>query len=122
MVGHSEIQGMFINLFASVPNAKVLLDRVTCNKKGSDDDWDVAVRWRIQGVHGGIGYFGSPSGKAVEINGMNHFKVRNKKIQEEWMLFDGMEVLRQIYAQMEESNEDGDNQFSSEDGNFTGVS
>ncbi|SDI01037.1 ester cyclase [Alteribacillus bidgolensis] len=122
LVGHSEIQGMFISLFASIPNGKVIVERVTCNKKGSDKDWDVAVRWRIQGIHGGIGYFGDPSGKPIEINGMNHFKVRNEKIQEEWMLFDGMEVLRQIYSGEEEETTDSEENFTSEDGNFTGVS
>ncbi|RKD76343.1 putative ester cyclase [Sinobaca qinghaiensis] len=119
MAGHSEIQGTLLNLFASIPNGKVLIDRVTCNKKGSDDDWDVAVRWRIQGLHSGIGYFGYPSGKAIEINGINHYKVRNQKIQEEWFLFDGLEVLRQVYTDHKDDN-DGD--FSFEDGNFTGVS
>jgi predicted ester cyclase len=120
MVGHSEIQGMFINLFASVPNGKVILERVTCNRRGSDSNYDVAVRWRIQGLHGGLGYFGAPSGKAVEINGINHFKVRNQKIQEEWMLFDGMEVLRQIYTEDEAEDQGDDSNY--DDGNFTGVS
>lgn len=116
MVGHSEIQGTYLNLFASIPNAKILVDRVTCNKRNNEEDWDVAVRWRIQGIHGGLGYFGKPSGKNIEINGVNHYKVRNKKIIEEWMLFDGLDVLRQIY--LEDSNEDND----FEDGNFTGIS
>src|SRR5699024_5974520 len=120
MVGHSEIQGMFINLFASVPNAKVIVERVTCNKRGSDKDWDVAVRWRIQGLHGGLGYFGSPSGKAIEINGVNHYKVINEKIQEEWMLFDVLEVLRQIYMEDEKIEDETESEY--DDGNFTGVS
>lgn len=120
MVGHSEIQGMFINLFASVPNAKVIVERVTCNKRGNENDYDVAVRWRLQGLHGGIGYFGSPSGKAIEINGVNHFKIKNQKIQEEWMLFDGLEVLRQIYMEDDNNEQEENNDF--EDGNFTGVS
>lgn len=118
MVGHSEIQGMFINLFASIPNGKVIVERVTCNKR-KNGIYDVAVRWRIQGLHSGIGYFGNPSGKTIELNGVNHFKVADKQIQEEWMLFDGMEVLRQIYTE-DDDEEDDETEFS--DGNFTGVS
>src|SRR5699024_6812780 len=79
MVGHSEIQGMFMNLFASIPNGKIILERVTCNKR-EKNIYDVAVRWRIQGMHSGIGYFGNPSGKTIEINGINHFKVANEQI------------------------------------------
>ena len=120
ITGISEIQGMFISLFASVPNGKVILERVTCNKRGSDSDWDVAVRWRIQGLHEGTGYFGAPSGKPIDIHGISHYKVRNEKIAEEWLLFDGMEVLRQIH--LPDENESVQNEADSEDGNFTGVS
>jgi predicted ester cyclase len=117
LVGHAEIQGMFVSLFASVPNAKVLIDRVTCNKRESDKEWDVAVRWRAQGLHEGMGYFGKPSGKPIEISGINHLKVKNGKVVEEWLLFDGIEVLRQIYSGWEESEES-----TTGDGNFTGIS
>ncbi|MEV5037883.1 ester cyclase [Peribacillus frigoritolerans] len=121
VIGVSEIQGMFMSLFASIPNGKVILERVTCNRRGSDSDWDVAVRWRIQGVHEGTGYFGAPSGKAIDIAGISHYKIRNEKISEEWLLFDGMEVLRQIYLPDEnESQQDGESTM--DDGNFTGVS
>ncbi|MGM7724284.1 ester cyclase [Metabacillus sp. Hm71] len=121
VIGVSEIQGMFISLFASVPNAKVIIERITCNKRGSNSDWDVAVRWRIQGMHEGSGYFGVPSGKPIDISGINHYKVRNEKIAEEWLLFDGMEVLRQIYLPDEDEHEQ-DGISKNEDGNFTGVS
>ncbi|MBT2658409.1 ester cyclase [Bacillus sp. ISL-18] len=120
LVGITEIQGMFISLFASVPNAKLILERITCNKRDSEQDWDVAVRWRLQGIHEGTGYFGQPSGKAIEIAGMNHYKIRNEKITEEWFLFDGMEVLRQIYLPDSDETEEGTQ--GAEDGNFTGVS
>lgn len=116
LVGSAEIQGMFISLFASVPNAKVIIDRVTCNKR-DNGEWDVAVRWRAQGLHEGTGYFGSPSGKAIEISGINHLKVKNEKVVEEWLLFDGIEVLRQIYQGWDHEAKESDS-----DGNFTGIS
>lgn len=121
LVGVNEIQGMFISLFASVPNAKLVLERITCNKREREQDWDVAVRWRLQGIHEGTGYFGAPSGKPIDIFGINHFKIRNEKITEEWLLFDGMEVLRQIYLPDSEVR-DGKESTQAEDGNFTGVS
>lgn len=117
LVGYSEIQGMFISLFASVPNAKVVLERITCNQLDSDEEWDVAVRWRIQGMHEGTGYFGAPSGKPIEIAGMNHYQVRGAKVSEEWMLFDGLDVLRQMYTES-----DGEVEQDAGDANFTGVS
>ncbi len=118
VIGFNEIQGMYISLFASVPNAKLILERITCNKRDNDFNWDVAVRWRLQGVHEGLGYFGAPSGKFIEICGINHYKIRNKKIVEEHFLFDGIEVLRQIHTEV--VNEDSG--IIIEDGNFSGVS
>ena len=123
VIGQNEIQGMFTSLFASIPNGKVLLERVTCNKRETDEDWDVAVRWRIQGMHEGTGYFGLASGKPIEISGINHFKIRNKKIVDECLLFDGMEVLRQIHAPLpSDVKEEEDEEESVGDGNFPGVS
>jgi predicted ester cyclase len=121
LVGFNEIQGMFLSLFASVPNAKLVLERITCNRRESDQDWDVAVRWRLQGMHEGTGYFGVPSGKPIDIFGISHYKVRNERIVEEWLLFDGMEVLRQIYLPESEEMALAGN-VQTEDGNFTGVS
>lgn len=103
LVGYEQIQGQLISLMASFPNAKVAIDRITCNKRESDNEWDVAVRWRLRGLHEGIGFFGLPSNKPVEFCSINHYKIRNEKIVEEWFLFDGIEVLRQI-VDVEEDN------------------
>lgn len=124
LVGSQEIKGMFISFFASIPNGKTHIDRITCNRRGSDLDWDVAVRWRIQGTHEGMGYFGKPSGKPIEIFGVNHYKVKAGKIMEEWFLFDGIDVLRQIYM---ETGTDASAAGTSSggaggDGSFPGVS
>lgn len=94
--GHKEIQGMYISFFASFPNAEFTVDRVTCNVKACENEWDVAVRWRLRGIHEGIGFFGGPSGKTVEILGINHYLIKNLKVIEEWMTYDALDVLRQI--------------------------
>ncbi|WP_461206268.1 ester cyclase [Clostridium sp. DL1XJH146] len=100
--GHDDIQGMLISLFASFPNAAVVVDRVSLNKRDEENIWDVAARWRIKGIHEGIGYFGQPSGNKVEFMGINHYTVIDNKIKEEWMTFDGLDVLRQIYKGIED--------------------
>ncbi|MCK1992251.1 ester cyclase [Peribacillus muralis] len=102
IVGHNKIQGLLVSLFASFPTAKVILERVTCNQGERNKEWDVAVRWRLQGMHEGIGTFGLPSGKPIEILGITHLKVRNEKIVEEWIVFDGIDVLRQTFLDTED--------------------
>lgn len=101
LFGAQQIQGMLISLFASFPNAAFIVDRVTCNEGVGEGTWEVAVRWRMQGLHTGIGYFGAPSGKPVEILGITHLKVDGNKVTEEWLMFDGLDVLRQIHMQLE---------------------
>lgn len=102
--GHGEIQGMLISFFASFPNAQFIVDRVTCNEKSEKEEWDLAVRWRIKGMHEGIGFFGAPTGKPVNILGINHYHIRKNKIVEEWVTYDALDVLRQV-ADVEEPKE-----------------
>lgn len=101
LVGHDEIQGAFISLLASFPNAAHIVDRITCNER-EDGSADVAVRWRLRGLHEGIGTFGPPSGKPVEILAVSQYRVENRRIQESWVVFDAVDVLKQIYAGDEE--------------------
>lgn len=96
LTGSHSIRGWLISFFASFPNARVQVERVTCDKMGGDRDFDVAVRWRVLGLNEGIGFFGQPSGALAEILGISHYKVRDGVILEEWLTFDGIDVLRQI--------------------------
>lgn len=106
LIGSQQIQGMLISLFASFPNAAFLVDRVTINEGMQKGSWDVAVRWRLQGLHEGIGYFGMPSGKPVEILGISHLHVHEGKVTEEWITFDGLDVLQQIHTEVESDSAD----------------
>lgn len=97
LYGREEIQGTIISLLASFPNAFHMVERVTCNDRpGRKNAWDVAVRWRLRGVHEGIGMFGDPTGKPVEIMGIDQYRIEDGKVQEAWVLFDGLDVFRQI--------------------------
>lgn len=99
LFGYEEIQGMIVSLLSSFPNAHYGVDRVTCNKRKNDNEYDVAVRWRLRGLHEGFGTFGAPSMKPVEFLGITHYKVIENKIVEEWITFDGLDILRQIYLE-----------------------
>lgn len=98
LIGHTQIQGMLINLFASFPNADFIVERISANETKEKNTFDVAVRWRINGIHEGIGMFGSASYKPVEFMGITHYKITDRKVVEEWTTFDGLDVLRQIYV------------------------
>lgn len=100
--GYDEIQGMIISLLASIPNGSYEVERVTCTDRPNNDGYDVAVRWRLRGINEGIGFFGQPSGKHLEVMGINHYHVVNNKVREEWITFDGLDVLKQKYMGLKE--------------------
>ncbi|MGX7205385.1 ester cyclase [Enterococcus pingfangensis] len=103
LVGKEEIQGTIISFLASFPNAYFMIDRITCNERAVSGEWDVAVRWKMKGLHEGKGMFGDPSGNSVNIMGINHYHVQNNQIREAWIMFDGIDVLRQIVTLKEEN-------------------
>jgi predicted ester cyclase len=95
--GYDEIQGMLVSLLASIPNGSYEVERVTYNERAAKDEYDVALRWRLRGLNEGIGFFGAPSRKPLEVLGISHFHVRDNRVAEEWITFDGLDVLRQKY-------------------------
>lgn len=97
LVGYDQIQGMIVSFLSSVPNGSYEVDRVTCTARQNNDGYDVAVRWRLRGLEEGLGLFGEPSMKPLEIMGINQYHFVNGKIKEEWDTFDGLDVLKQKY-------------------------
>ncbi len=95
--GYDEIQGMVISMLASVPNGSYHVERVTCTTRPGGDGTDVSIRWRLRGINEGNGFFGAPSGKPLDIFGINHYHVIDNKVMEEWITFDGMDILKQKY-------------------------
>ena len=104
LIGHQQIQGMYISFFASFPNAGIVIERINCNQGAKTNEWEVSVRWVLHGLHEGFGYFGTPSGKRIEMLGISHFSIVDEKVQEEWVVFDGLDVLRQIHASDEKES------------------
>jgi len=101
LYGYENIQGMMISFLGSIPNGHYYVDRVTVNDRRGDECYTVAVRWRMKGLHEGIGVFGDPSFKPLNILGITHYRIENKKIAEEWITYDGLDVLRQTYQEKE---------------------
>ena len=91
------------DLFNTLSDIHLEVERITTNDL--DHGSEVAVRWSMTAVHTGEGIFGPASQKAVFIPGISHFIVENGKIEKEWMVFDGFDVLCQIYANTDGTKE-----------------
>lgn len=104
LVGKEEIQGTIISFLSSFPNAYFMIDRITCNEGEVAGQWEIALRWKMKGLHEGQGLFGKPSGQPVNIMGINHYQVVDGKIDEAWIMFDGIDVLRQMVVLDEDAS------------------
>lgn len=108
IAGGHEISGRealiyhYVQLLAAIPDAEFSFDHY-CDVVETDGVL-AAVRWSIMGHHHGDGLFGPPSGKAVYILGMSHFRFEGEKVVEEWTLYDELSILRQIYAEPAAAN------------------
>ncbi|MFV0344627.1 MAG: ester cyclase, partial [Bacteroidales bacterium] len=108
LIGHQAIQKMLVTIFASFPNARYKVDRITVNKKDEKDVYDIAVRWQLVGLNEGYGFFGKPTYQTAQLLGINHLIVKENKVVEEWVTFDGLDVLRQLYIKYEPEKNEGE--------------
>ena len=57
----------------------------------------VFVRWHLTGTHTGTAWAGiEPSGTRVELDGIDHFTVRDGTVVSNFVVFDQMDVGRQL--------------------------
>ena len=101
LIGPQRISNYLKELFASFPDATVQIERVSTNQL--EEGVEVAARWRIMGTHSGDGFFSPASNQVLSIPGISHYIIKDGKIAEEWMVFDGFDALCQIYKD-EQSN------------------
>ena len=65
---------------------------------GNDaDGYLVSVRWSLVGTHRGMGIYGAPTGRRVNMWGITQHEIKDGVIRKEWMLFNEFAVMQQIY-------------------------
>jgi steroid delta-isomerase-like uncharacterized protein len=89
--GPEEISGMFRDLVASTPDLETKVSRVVA------DDRHAVVEWRMSGTFSGAPFMGlEPTGKPVELRGLDIFEVEDQKILRNTAYYDGASFARQI--------------------------
>ncbi len=88
--GADEIAAYFEEALAAIPDWNI---RVTSLVEQGDD---VFVHWHLTGTHAGELLGIAPTGRALAIDGMDHFVIRDGKIVSNFVVFDQMQYARQI--------------------------
>ena len=90
-VGPDAIGAYFEATFAAVPDFHIEI--IGLAEQGDD----VFVQWRITGTHSGAAWQGiAPTGKSIELDGIDHFVVRGGKVESNFVVFDQLQFARQI--------------------------
>jgi predicted ester cyclase len=88
--GADEIQGYFNEIFAAIPDFH--MEIVDLIEQGEH----VFVQWQLTGTHEGTPIQGIEStGRSLEIDGMDHFVMRDGKTVSNFIVFDQLQWARQ---------------------------
>lgn len=89
--GPDEIRGYFQELFAAVPDMEFSVERVLAK------DDDVLVQWRATGTFDGGPLQGiEPTGRRVELRGLDWLEVEGEKIVRNTAFADGAQLAREM--------------------------
>lgn len=90
--GRAAVVAFFDEVFKAVPDLEMTVGRVV-----TDGGERVVAEWRLSGTFSGAQYLGiDPTGKHIELRGMDMFEVRGGEIVTNTAFYDGADFARQI--------------------------
>ena len=96
LYGTGEYQSFILSMLAMFPDLILQIDDIYW--MGNDaDGYLVSVRWSLVGTHRGMGIYGAPTGRRVNMWGITQHEIKDGVIHKEWMLFNEFAVMQQIY-------------------------
>jgi steroid delta-isomerase-like uncharacterized protein len=88
--GGAEIVAYFEDTFAAIPDLNFQILGL------AEHGDDVFVQWHMTGTHSGSLLGIAPTGKALAIDGIDHFVVRDGKVVSNFVVVDQLQYARQI--------------------------
>ena len=95
LFGHDEVASFWRQLFAAFEVQSFVVEHLAFQRGDGRAD-RVALRWRARAVHTGGGRYGAPTGKAVEVMGINHAEFFRRRVLREWVLVDDVALWMQV--------------------------
>ena len=95
LFGHDEVGAFWVRLFSALEVQSFEVEHLALQRGDGRAD-RVALRWRAQTVHTGADLFGVPTGKPVEVLGINHVEFFRGRVMREWVLVDDVALWMQV--------------------------
>ena len=90
LTGADEIAAYFNDVFAAFEGFRIEIEAL------AEDGDDVFVRWRMTGRHTGPFTGIEATGKELEVDGIDHFVIRDEKVVSNFVVFDRMQFAQQL--------------------------
>lgn len=94
-VGRVALADFWRSLRSALPHAEFSVEHLVANPRPGRAT-AVALRWRVRARHDGAGRFGPPTGKPVQILGICHAEIENRRVLREWVLIDEIALWMQL--------------------------
>jgi len=89
--GPEEVRRLFGEVFAAMPDAEMVVDRIVADGKAA------AVQWRMTGTFDGTTFNGiEPNGRRIELRGIDCLEIEDGKITRNTAVYDGAAFARAI--------------------------
>ena len=95
--GQMEVEAFWRELFLALVVQSFVVEHLVLQTGNGRAD-RVAIRWRARALHQGGGRYGNPTGKQVELMGINHVEFHNGRALREWVLIDDVAIWMQVLA------------------------
>lgn len=93
--GLPAIQGFWRDMTGALTDAHFQVEHLVANPRPGRATV-LAMRWRVQALHGGAGRYGLPTGRPVEVMGISHAEVEAGLVVREWHLIDDVAIWMQL--------------------------
>ena len=95
LFGQAAVLHQTLALIGMIPDCGYTPQHI-CSTPCEEGGEKIAVRWIIEGHHLGYGSLGAPTGHRLFVTGFTHFHVVNKRVVDEWVVYDELALLAQL--------------------------
>ncbi|OKP76837.1 hypothetical protein BTE77_15425 [Ensifer adhaerens] len=93
--GAGQLRSFMLSQLAMFPDVLYSVDDLYW-MGNAQEGFVAAFRWSMTGTHRGLGRYGEPTGREVNIWGITHWLIEGNRVTKEWTTFNEFGVLIQV--------------------------